>query len=457
MTLITQLQNDNFSCIENMKFRCSRKYAERCATALDSKIQEMDLLTPKEAIVDPTLKAVRNFFKKINPKFKLSGKIKDCWDRFRAAKLGITPEVLQDNPTFDEFTKRFPLERYLAEYDKQVLLLSDDELNITYEGVYTPWKTVYANISKELEEQDILIEKSGKNPDKFYQPWYYGPKGIQVGDMYDWNKLESFNKELREPDDQQHYFEYCVCCSDDKLRLQGDHSWFRLVDGNGNVYSAGKNLRRKLDGNPIFPLRAKPGAIMSPDVSEFWPIKIHKLRVKITPDQFTAIKGAVEQSKQKTISKFQIFKSNCQGFVNKMAKIADLELPTSYSVVRLITHKSLQNIYDKINPKLPKTIQKIFRVIGTFFANLILVILGNGVTDSLVKKHHINYKPKIESWKDLFDPEKLKFHPPYYAQKVFAAVEKWQKLEEGREFSLPDQNNEIQREELESLIKAEMS
>lgn len=373
---------------------------------------------------DPrTFKATRTFFKQVNKKYKTDKKVEACFKQFLAAKLGIHAEAFDKNPGLETFARTTHLEKYLKIYNHTLKEEKDHNILILNNGAYTPWNQV-----KEAYDKDSFPES------KPSVKWSYGQEGVQKKDMYSWSTLQPFTQ--RNPPGK-YIFEYCVCCEDSSYRLHGDHTWFRLITPDGKVYSVGKNLEQKIDGAFGLPFRKKKGYLMSPDVSEFWPIPIHTLPVEITKEAFEKIKQSVEEDKQKEADMdFQVFKGNCTEYANFKAALAGLKLSTTRSVLRLITPIFLQNIYDFMNGVLPTLIMKVINIAGAIFFNTVLLILGNGAIDS---KYKIKSRPHLKSICDIFKPSKLQFHPPtYLAQEVFKKIKKWRQEEAGeREYALP--------------------
>lgn len=417
---------------QKILLKCSQSYVDRCIDDLNDLLEDLvdEHLSPAELIEHQTIKSARTFFKVINQNFKKTDKkVEDCWNLYRATVLGICVQTYNNSEHFSKFASKPPLERYLAEHHHRLKEV-DGKLQILFNGEYTDWDTVW----EEYEQFEKLKPKYAGRP---VIKWRYGKEGVQKKDMYSWKKLKAYKKDDPSEWGHRYIFEFCVTCTDSRLRTSGDHSWFRLKDPEGNVYSVGKNLAAKIEKGVMFPFRVKKGYLMSPDVSEYWPQSIYRLPVEITKEQFEKIKESVNDDKadeKKTV--FQVFKGNCQEYVNEKAKIANIQLPTARSVVRLIFPQFLQDFYDRVEPKIHTTVVKVLRAIGSFFMNTLLAILGNGVVDKKIKAQQIPSTPHLDA-KNLFNREKLVFHPPtYVAQKVFPEIEAW-RTANNNEFGLP--------------------
>ncbi len=373
--------------------------------------------------------------------------------------------VYQEFNRLERAVSKQPLEVYLSQHN-HVLRTENGRLQIKYKDSYQDWKTLFQELekSKHLEtylrahnydpivvdgKLQILYDGAHEDWDKVLQKldnqkrpvqaWNYGEQGVHKKDMYTWDVLPSYKKDDPSKWDKKYIFEFCVTCTDASLRTSGDHSWFRLKDPEGNVYSVGKNLAAKIEKKTMFPFRMKPGFLMAPDVSEYWPQPIYRLPVEISKEAFYGIIDSVNEDKRNESDiTFQVFNGNCQEYVNEKASIANIQLPTRQSVVRLITPQFLQEAYKATVPKLHTKVQEVLHAIGAFFINLLSAILGNGLVDSTLKEKKIVVVPHLNT-ACMLNRDKLQFHPPtYVAQVVFDRIERWRKEEGGDKFGLPD-------------------
>lgn len=212
-----------------------------------------------------------------------------------------------------------------------------------------------------------------------------------------------------------------------------EHSWLRLKTPNGEIYSAAlyRPGKHHFFDNFHLPLRAKKGYLMSPDISEFWPISIYRIPVEITKKQFETIKSSLEEDKKdedKLV--FQLFNGNCTEYINSKAKLAGIRLPTAVHYLRNVTPLSIQKRYDRVMDKLPSIVRQICESVVTVLSNLLQLCLGGHLLDRQLKGKKITFKANINSFSDLFNPEKLKFHPPrYLALTIGKEIEEWKKKE----------------------------
>ena len=396
--------------------RDSQYHKERIgqiAQVLACFLRQSPRLTIQQTTNDLTIQTVRAFLKKVSAKYHDDPRIKNCRKQLVAARLAIDPKFVSSD--FQKFAIETHLDRYLLQFGHR-LIPNCLDFEILVNGEYKAWK-----------EARKKIKPSPKISHRPQQIWKYGQNGIQNKDMYDWSKLKPFKKGNPNDWGNQYIFEFCACCSrNGSVRLQGDHAWFRLKTPEGDIYSIGLyrlGKRGKLD-HVCFPFRVKPGHLMQPDVSEFWPIPIFTIPVAITKEQFEAIKQSVEEDKKNEGTKFQLFDNNCTQYTKRKAALAGINIPTSIHIIRYITPKCILKVTDK----LPKLIRKVISVVATPFLNLILFFLGSGKVDKSLKNKRITIKPHSSSFADLFKQTKLQFHPPLYlAHHTRPLIENWRK------------------------------
>lgn len=397
------------------------KRINRIAKALTAGMRELPHMDIKVALKDDSLKIARKFLRSLNSGRFYDHHVNICCRQLLAAKLGLNIDVFIHNPGFEEFAYNSHIERYLADFGHEIRVDPESkEVSLMLEGRYQPWSVV-------KERVDELPPPEKNQPDNPRQMWLYGQNGIQKKDMYAWKELQPYK--IVEPTWGDRYlFEFTTCCNPSQ-GLNGDHSWVELKTPSGEVYSAG--LYRP--GKPHYwdtfhyPLRVKKGYLMSPDVSNWWPTPIYRIPVEITKEQFEKIKKSIEEDKADEEKRhFQLFNGNCQEYVNEKAEIAGIKLDTSVFVLRNITPIKLQNVYDRIKGYLPNLVLKVFYYAATVLLNIGQWILGASIKDEEVKKKGIEVKPIIRSFKDIFDPKKLYFHPPRHTGLTLRKeIEEW--------------------------------
>lgn len=403
-----------------------KKYQHHQLDKIADQIAQALRQLPREEVAsaqnNPAILEARRFLKDI--KFESPG-ITECHKQLLAMKLGISAETFNYNPGFQKFASKCHLERYLLTYKHKLEVdTTTNKISILANGVMTSW-----------EEAQKLINtnpppSTSKKPSL---PWYYGPKGLQNEDMYQWTEFKPFTKEDPAQWGHRYIFEFCSCWAPTP-GLNDSHSWLRLRTPEGDVYSVGLYRPQKRDNfdNFGFPLRLKKGHLMQPDVSEFWPWEISAIPVEITKEQFEKMKAKIEEDKRNDNLVFQLFQSNCLLYCKSVANIANIDLPTSQPVVRILTPKSLEPVTDGIANYLPNFVLKICTFVSSLFFNLLQLALGASIVDQEVREMQggSSYRAHIHSFWDLFRPSKACMHHPHTLSfKVRKWVAEWRAQE----------------------------
>ena len=379
------------------------------AQAAGDWFENMPRIPPSESLDCPAVKSTHLFLKKIDPSLKEDPRIARLAREFLAFKLGVPSDVFEKNIGFEKFAYKPPLDRYLAEYGHTVKVGDKGEIELLENGKYRPWS----------ELRSIVAPAQGKDPSS-NQPWYYGPLGVQNKNMFEWTKLEPYKKEDPKQWDNQYILEVCCCCEDEP-RYLGDHSWLRLKDPEGNIYSVG--FYRPY--NYVFPVYMKKGILMQPDVSEFWPTPIYRLPIAISKEQFLQMKETIETDKKKDRLIFRWVEGNCTFYVEKIAHIAGICLPTEKPAWRVLM-PSLERKVDWISPWVADSIQNVCAMATACVMNLGLLLIGTNQKDSQVASLESSPSPRIETFSDLFDYNKIHArHPHTLAHQAQKAVMDW--------------------------------
>lgn len=388
----------------------------RDTDTLISKLGSQKRLPIPLASHDPVIKQANGLLKKIS-RFN-DPRIQKLKLEIRAAKLGIDSSILERHPDFAAFAEKSHLHQYLMEYKDEIKIDTDGQLLIKMNSVYTPWHSA----KKAFEE----LPKSTTFPQ---QPWIYGPQGLQWTDMYDWKTLTPFKRDDPSKWGNQYIFEFCACNNPVTIK-NGNHSWIRLKTPSGEIYSVG--LYRPEKTNPVTdnfksPLRVKPGYLMQPDVSEFWPFPVYTIPVAITEANFLQMKAMIEEDKARNDQTFQLFGDNCTLYCAKVAALAGISLPTSERLVELVAPPALKWRISFLFNHLPRFVQKICDFAQAFFVNGLEVIFGAAKIDAhLNSNQRKRAVPHIASWWDLFKPIKAHLnHPNTLAFKTRSAVLAW--------------------------------
>jgi len=380
-------------------------------------------LTLSQAADDLTVKTCRNVVKFAQGAKIKTPEIEALNKQVTAAKIGIRHSAFDHNPGFQQFVEKTYLERYLLEYDHMVSVdAKTQKVSLLKDGKLQPWT--------EIQREMKTWKESTATP---HWTWIYGPEGIQNKDFHDWSELKPHTKDNPAKWHHQYVFEFCVCYNPESL-LNGNHSWLRLKTPTGDIYSVGLYRPGKPNGvigNVKTPMRIKPGYLMHPDVSEFWPFKIYSIDVAITEKDFLKMKQTIEEDNRNQDSVFQLFNNNCMLYCKKIAAIANIDIPTAESVLELTTPQKLQNRVKQFFSILPSFVKKICNVVVSFFINILLVCLGGCFIDGKLnenrKKRAVAH---FTSATQLFDPEKTVLHHPLtMAFKTYPKVMEWRKQE----------------------------
>jgi hypothetical protein len=156
---------------------------------------------------------------------------------------------------------------------------------------------------------------------------------------------------------------------------------------------------------------------MQPDVSEFWPTPIHRIPFEITKEQFEAMKLAIETDKRDDNQIFQLVGKNCTQYVESIAKIGNIEIPTAKPFWQLLCqrygHPNIQTGVKVTEAILPSTISSIFSTTCTFICNLSLQLAGANKIDPNICQENQKCSPHLGTLGDLFNPTKLLVHHPF--------------------------------------------
>lgn len=404
-------------------------------------LSELDRLRPKESLNHIAAESTRQLLKKV-PKERLQDpRIENCKRELLAFKLGVSSNVFKKNPEFEKFASNPPLERYLAEYGHSLQEQTEGNIEILEGGKYRPWKEI----------RHIVEKRDVKDPSK-YQPWLYGPQGVQNKNMFEWDQLSPYKTETPTVGRNRHVFEFCCCCEKDP-RYVGDHSWLRLKEPNGDTYCVGKYRPYKTDPqkDAKSPMRVKPGLLMQPDVSEFWPVPIHRIPIEVTPEEFTEMKRTIEADKARDREIFQLVEHNCTEYVKRIARIAQIQLPhTERPAWRLLLPK-MEMPVDAIAPWIPSRMQTFTS--STMAATLQLGLLWEGANKIDSKVANQNPKPFFNGVRDLFDANRLVVgHPHNVAYRTRPAVMRW-RAEERKKLEARKKELELEGRSSEELAQ----
>ena len=347
----------------------------------------------------------------------LSSCINSLMKEITAGKLGITKEQLDAHSFLQEFTEKNYLERYIVHYDHTLEIDNDTgDVLIRENDVFVSWNSVSSKLKS--WEPRLLSPR---------QDWFYGKKGIQQQNMYDWEILTPYKIDDAATWNHEYVFEICACYNPESVMI-GNHSWVRLKTPTGEIYSVGLYRPSKgMSSNLDTPLRAKPGYLTQPDVSEFWNFEIFTIAVKIDEQIFNKMKRAIEQDKRENNLIFHLNNDNCLLWCKKIGAIAKVSLSTEEPASSFIFPKRFISTINYIHGYLPTTIKKITDSTAAFFLNTLQLLLGaNHLDANLNDQQRQKAKPLITGLSDMFNFERTIYnHPITFIQKTKAMIVQW--------------------------------
>lgn len=386
--------------LQNDSARESEKLQQEITTLASSLKQ-----APRDATI-PKLHRVKAILKKN----KDVPKVEELRKEYLALKLHIHSDVFNNNEGFYDFVKKFPLYNYLNVFKHLPLTVCNDgTVMIRKDGKEVEWSSAIA-----------------PNTERLRQGFLYGEKGLQAEDLYGWETLKPFRTDGPKG---RFAIEFCTTAADEE-RFNGDHSWVRLYDEAGNVYSVGlyRPFKRSFKDKWWFPLKTKIAELMSPDVSEFWGVDIQSIKAKISKEQFDQIKKKIEGDQKKTLH-YHVLGNNCTRWMMEIAEVAGFQFDCTLHAGNVITPKKVVELKDRYFHLLPRTVQKVCRVFNTIFFNIIQCMLGSTFVDRQVAQAPAYISHLIH----LFDEERLKLYSPYRLGKVInKQIEEWRSRERDR-------------------------
>ena len=396
------------------------------AQASDQKLAQIFVMTVKqkqtasivENSTDRSLEIAKRFLKtSILPKSDLH--LSQLKQELTAARLGISSEVLQENPGFQQFAEISHLHRYLLRF-KQTLEVDPQtkKIKILRNGVATPWEAVAALIAYENN----------------LWTGHYSKRGVETKSRYDWETLEPFASGDPAEWGNQYVFEYVIWNQEtpsisgepnpppDKPSAMGIHTFFRLKTPakSDNIYSVGLYRPDKhTSWDLTAPLRVRKAKLMQPDESEFWGGRFVTLAVAITPAQFLAIKKKVEADKAADQLIYHITHKNCNEYTGQVARLAGVDIHSLLPIVSLFSATPADSA-----SLLPPFLQKTLNITLTTTINLIgYLFLGASRVDPEVATHP-DAQPHM-GLRHLFDQTKTQFSHPFMLEQAFKKIEGW--------------------------------
>lgn len=322
--------------------------------------------TIKQGIEDPLVQLASGVSKRTKGD-EVEKKKKELEDWVVASKLGLTPEILRANPSFDTFARANHLWRYLYIYSHPVPVSPDLTVSVMVQGEWLPWPRA-----------ESLIELAPGRGGVVQMKGRYSERGVVNQGFYEWKELDAFHKvrqekptakkehrrkvtEITEPSDGiaitrtptiteealppwGNRYVLDICCLLHPLgpRINGDHAWLRLKSPLGEIISVGlyRPDNRGYYEWLRYPLKKRVGALQSPDISEYWGGQniARVISVEITSDEAERIRQKIVADRDQGTVVYQVTHGNCVAFVLSYARLCGIEMPCRMALADIMAH-----------------------------------------------------------------------------------------------------------------------
>lgn len=417
------------------------EHCQKMLEAVQAKIQDLNLPATINAVavnkeVSRELYQAKKFIEKISSNYwkkevaKHQSKLDDLIRIIISAKIGgqITPKMLADNPKFQKFIHKACWHNAAVRYN-HVLPVIDGKPGLIYEDkpisyddlIDKGWKTAF------------LITKSGAS---FHWPFHF-------------DKMVPHDHQDASKWGNQYAVEIMTSVKDDP-RQPGDHSWLRLKNPQGDIYSFGifgpmqscmegfkQRLSLKINGCADNPDRYET---IDQNENHF-----HGTTIAISKEQFEALQDEMLKVSQKG-TPVALLKTNCTGHIKRLVDKVGIRIESQWSTGEFLGHmifsKKIRHLCNRIIPGFIKTI---FSAIGHFFQGLALLLLSAGTRDKKIK----------EVWGDEFQADVPTFFDKFKTVYIEhpRALRKWQrKIDRWREeeiSNLSKKKSELAKQKLE--------
>lgn len=409
---------DRIHKIWSRPFRTER--ALPVADLLTRIIQEEERLPPSQAKQQLSLKIARKFRKNVLVHCdKNNPAVKELAREETAALLGISSAVMEDTSyyNFARYAKETVLDSWLACMN-HTLKVNTESLQIMYGGEYKDWN--HPDIQT-LVDQTLAQQTRPK-----YAKLTYGYRGMRLDHMFEGDEPRVFNIKSSENCKGRYVF---ICdVHAPRPGITDNHVWWKLRNPDGVEYA----LSFYRPDGAHFTCSIVPGAEANEDCSEgFRGYSKEEREIEIGERHWKTLWQMECESLQRRKKglpplPFHNLHSNCtKAMLTRLNAIGINPPDFKVCAWRVFAPRLIVKICLYVDQFLPKRVHDIaYRVIG-FVGNVWMYVIGGA------KKHEDfvgedTIKPSIESWRDLFDPEKLQMYSPYYFQKiVFEELDRW--------------------------------
>lgn len=352
-------------------------------------------------------------------KFMELGGAKSLTKEIAAIRLGICSRTLDANPGFQAFAEKYYLSQYLIHYDAHVKVAPETlEVSLKKDHEFTPW----SQLKREIDAWPVRTTQP-------QQPWGYGEGGVQDKDMYGWRKLTHYKKEDPKKWNHQYVYQRCVCRNPGS-KWFGIHAWVRLYTPEGYIYSVGlyANAKQRWEALSIQRLArllsTQPAHLMSPDVSEAWPIEIRRISRVINKDDFDKIVAQIEQDKDDDLNPekgliFQQFNNSCTLWCKKLEALAGIVIDSGEPAPRALIPTHIYNRIEAVYNRLPTFLQRICTRISILFWNTLQWLFGANIHHPNLTEHQrSSARRPFQSFSDFMSEENYILNNPgsYFEQ-----------------------------------------
>lgn len=276
---------------------------------------------------------------------------------------------------------------------------------------------------------------------------------VTHGTLVEWNNIhwrhldpEPFRIEEKSPYGNDYVVEVCTCTNKKFPALTGDHTWIRLYEPSGKMFSLGfyRPFKKNFYDHFYFPANTKQGFWICPELSEYTDgvERLDTIPFKITKEQLDAIIEWIRKEK----CDYNIINENCSDKIVKILKNIckidmkrDIEVPLREFFQSSHTWEGQYNSLDSFHACLQNKNffqSSIDKVYSLSLAFLTAFVLGGRKIRAEVT--NVNAKPLYQTITEIFDTSKLNFIIP---MQIFRWGEKIKKYREQMEdpFAVPQE------------------
>lgn len=404
--------------------KLSRAYttekAREVALKLIGALHDQERLSPNAAKKDDLYKAARYFRKNVAPLCNRDSAFSTLAKEEVAFGLGIDKEALEKNKGLYEFARETAFNVYLARFHDHLTLDANSrvsfrvdpdkaiKLGLSSRTIRARWDEVRDKVEKEL----LPTARKEK-----FTTFFYSDQGFTFDTFtrpVDTNKLlalRPYRHKSRHKWGKRYVYQVCVHADALGPDIKRMHTWRRLKEPNGTIYSIGDYRPSDTKAHlTCAPLVVKQ---QNPDSSEFTPDYFsEKLNIEITKEQFKLLRAVEESRLNGTFhnKSFRNLNDNCTNKSLSNLEMIGIKVPdfTVSFWQAVFPHWFMRGML-KVHATLPSSIAKITAYAGAVFGNFILPVFNGLKTNPALPEE----KAQISTFSDLFDPHKMDHTSPY--------------------------------------------